>query len=174
MWGKRVTHYQMFMYKTFLSYFISLNHFFLLSRIGKCFSIWGVAISHSFSVNLLSWFFTGNELKIPKTIDYSLQSNHCLKQIVGPRSLLNFNQITFGQVRIREIVLHKWSRGKSMNNNDLTPHCQPWWSSTVSSGDIVTEHCSRWLWLDRGDDSHWCRANKSKPGFRMSLIQSTS
>lgn len=71
-------------------------------------------------------FCTGNELKITKTIDYSLQPNHCLKQIVRPRRLLNFNQITFGQVRIREIVLHKWSMGKSMNNNDLTPHCQPW------------------------------------------------
>lgn len=124
--------------RQFLSYFISLHHFFL-SSIEKYFSIGG---GLQFLIHFLSIyyydFFTENELKITETIDYSLQPNHCLKQIVGPRSLLNFNQITFGQVRIREIVLHKWSRGKSMNNNDLTPHCQPWWSSMISSEDTVT------------------------------------
>lgn len=138
LWGNRVTHYQMFMYKTiFVIFYFSSSLLFV--QYWKVFLYWG---GLQFLIHFLSIyyydFFTENELKITETIDYSLQPNHCLKQIVGPRSLLNFNQITFGQVRIREIVLHKWSRGKSMNNNDLTPHCQPWWSSMISSEDTVT------------------------------------
>lgn len=43
--------------RQFLSYFISLHHFFFV-QYWKVFLYWGgVAISHSFSVNLLLWLF---------------------------------------------------------------------------------------------------------------------
>jgi hypothetical protein len=42
-----------------------------------------------------------------------------LKQIIGLRSLLNFNQITFGQVGVSEIALQKWFGGKLINTELL-------------------------------------------------------
>lgn len=57
LWGNRVTHYQMFMYKTiFVIFYFSSSLLFV--QYWKVFLYWGgVAISHSFSVNLLLWLF---------------------------------------------------------------------------------------------------------------------